>query len=78
MDIGKDLIWESNVVKLHGITIDRDLKFDKHVLKLCNKAKRKLSALSKMAKLLSFNKTRILFKASVEFQFKYCLIVWMF
>ena len=36
--IGKDLIWESNDVKLLGITIDRDLKFDKHVLKLCNKA----------------------------------------
>ena len=26
--IGKDLIWESNDVKLLGITIDRDLKFD--------------------------------------------------
>ena len=34
--IGKDLIWESNNVKLLGITIDRDLKFEKHVLKLCS------------------------------------------
>ena len=33
----KDLIWESNDIKLLGITIDRDLKFDKHVLKLCGK-----------------------------------------
>ena len=30
-NIGKDLIWESNDVKLLGIAIDRDLKFDKHV-----------------------------------------------
>ena len=45
-----------------GITIDRDLKFDKHVLKLCSKAKQKLSALSRMAKLLSFNKRRTLLK----------------
>ena len=37
-NIGEDLIWERNNVKLLGITIDRDLKFDKHVLKLCNKA----------------------------------------
>ena len=72
-NIGKDLIWESNDVKLLGVTIDRDLKFDKHVLKLCSKANQKLSALSRMA-----NKRRTLFKAFVESQFKYCPIVWMF
>ena len=72
------LIWESNDVKLLGVTIDRDLKFDKHVLKLCSKANQKLSALSRMANLLSFNKRRTLFKAFVESQFKYCPIVWMF
>ena len=77
-NIGKDLIWESNDVKLLGVTIDRDLKFDKHVLKLCSKANQKLSALSRMANLLSFNKRRTLFKAFVESQFKYCPIVWMF
>ena len=69
-NIGKDLIL--------GITIDRDLKFDKHVLKSCSNANQKLSALSRMEKLLSFNKRRTLFKAFVEFQFKYCPIVWMF
>ena len=31
-----------------------------------------------MAKLLSFNKRMRLFKASVEPQFKYCPIVWIF
>ena len=35
--IGKDLLWGSKDVKLLGITIDRDLKFNKHVLKLCSK-----------------------------------------
>ena len=35
---GKDLIWESNDVNLHRITIDRDLKFGKCVLKVCSKA----------------------------------------
>ena len=76
-NIGEDLIWERNV-KLLGITIDRDLKFDKRVLKLCSKANQKLSALSKMAKSLSFNKRWTLLKAFVESQFKYCPIVWMF
>ena len=59
--IGKDLIWESNDVKLLGITTDRDLKFHKHVLKLCSKANQKLSAFSRMAKLLSFSNRRRLF-----------------
>ena len=54
--IGKYFIWESNDVKLLGVTIDRDFRFDKHVLKLCNTANQKLSALSGIAKLLSFNK----------------------
>ena len=77
-NIGKDLIWESNDVKLLVITIDRDLKFDKHVLKLCSKANQKLSSLFRMTKFLSFNKRRTLFKAFVESQFKYCPVVYIF
>ena len=55
MNVGKDSIWESKDVKLLGITIDRDLKFDKHVLELCSKDNENLSVRSRMAKLLSFN-----------------------
>ena len=74
----EDLILEGNDVKLLGITIDIDLKLDKHVLKLCSKANKKLlGALSSMTKLPSFNKGYF-FKAFVESQFKYCSIVWMF
>ena len=60
-NIGKYLIYETNDLKLLGITIDRDLKFDKRVLKLCRKTNQKLSALSRMTKLLLFKK-RTLFK----------------
>ena len=77
-NIEKDLIWESNYVKVLGILIGRNLKFDKYVQNLCSKANRRLSALSGIVKLLSFNKRRILFKAIVESQFQYCPIVWMF
>ena len=55
-NIEKDLIWESSDVKLLRITIDRNLKLHKHVLKLCSKANQNLSALSRMKKFLSFNK----------------------
>ena len=37
VNIGKNLLWENNNVKLLGVTIDRDLKFVKHVLKLCGR-----------------------------------------
>ena len=47
---------ESNNVKRLGVTVDRDLKFDIHALKLCSKANQKLSALSRIGKLLSLNK----------------------
>ena len=53
--IGNDIIWESKIksVKLLGITIDKELKFDKHVDKICSKVKRKLSVLSRMRSFLS-------------------------
>lgn len=60
--VGQDLIWESNDVKLLGVTIDKEWKFDNHVMKLCGKAKNKLNALSRMGKLLSFEKRRTLLK----------------
>ena len=40
-NIPKDLVWESNDVKLLGFTNVKDLKFDKFFLKLCSKANQK-------------------------------------
>ena len=77
-DIGNDRIWESNYVKLFGRNIDRSLKFDFHILKLCSKADRKLTILSRMFKFLTFEKRRVHIKAYFESQFKYCPLVWMF
>ena len=56
--IGNDIIWESKSVKLLGIIIDKELKFDKHVDKICSKANRKLSVLSRMRSFLSARKRR--------------------
>ena len=73
--MGKDLIWESNDVKLFENNIDIDLKFDKHVLKLSSKANQKLSTLSRMVKLLSFNNRRTLCKNCLKASLFGCLIV---
>ena len=76
--LDRDIVWENNDVKLLGITLDNNLKFDKHVSNICTKANRKLSALTRVARFLPFKKRRILFKAFIESQFKYCPLVWMF
>ena len=76
--IGNDRIWESKSVKLLGITIDKELKFDKHVDKICSKANRKLSVLCRMRSFLSARKRRIVFKSFIESQFKYCPLTWVF
>ena len=77
--IGNDKIWESRTVKLLGITIDNELKFDVHI-DVCMKAQRKLSVLARIRKYLDFNKLRTIFKTFFESQFKYCplLSTWMF
>ena len=78
VNIGKELIWESNTVKLLGVTIDKELKFDKYISQVCSKANKKLNALSRMQSFLSVQKRKIIFKSFIESQFKYCPLVWMF
>ena len=44
--VGGDKIWESADVNLLVVTIDRELKFDELVCKICSKASRKLTFLA--------------------------------
>ena len=56
-----DIVWESNNVELLGVTIDNNIRFDKHVSNICLEANRKLSALTRVGKFVPFKKRRILF-----------------
>ena len=60
-----DKISELNNVKLLGVNIDRDLKFNGHMLNICSKANRKLTILSRMFKYLTFEKKRILVRSCI-------------
>ena len=60
--IGNSRIWEGRTVKLLGITIDNELKFDEHLSNACLKANRKLSALMRIRKYLDFKKIGILLR----------------
>ena len=65
VNIGKDLIGEIKTVKLLGITIDKELKFDKYINKVCSKANKKLNVLSRMRSFLSLEKRKIIFKSFI-------------
>ena len=60
--IGNYNIWEIGPVKLYGITIDNELKFDEHLNNVCLKENKKLSGLMRIIKFLDFDKARMLFK----------------
>ena len=62
--------WGKNQVKLLGITIDNELKFDDHIIKICRKANSKLSALSRLARDLSMKQKKLLFMSFIEALFK--------
>ena len=76
--LNQDIVWESNDVELLGVTIDNNLRFDKHVSNICLKANRKLSALTRVAKFVPLKKRHNLFKEFIELKFKYCSLIWMF
>ena len=70
--VGPDKIREDHSIKLLGVSIENELKLDKHVLNIIKKANSKLTTLSRMTKFMTFQKKRILYKAFVKSQFKYC------
>ena len=53
--IGDNQIWGSRTVKLLGITIDKELKFDWYVSNVCKRSQNKLTVLTRIKKYLGFN-----------------------
>ena len=78
INVGDTKIWESDSLTMLGVRFDRNLKFDNHVNEICKKAGRQLSALTRLANILPFQKVRILMKSFFDSQFSYCPLIWMF
>ena len=51
-----DKIWESNKVKILGVTIGNKLRSDSHVASICFKANQRLNLLSRLETLLTFDR----------------------
>ena len=77
VNIKGSIIESTNCEKLLGIHIDSNFSFEYHINRICCKASRKFQVLSRIAKYISEDKKRMLFKSFIISQFNYCPIVWM-
>ena len=77
VNIKGSITESSNCEKLLGIHIDSNFSFEYHINRICCKASRKFQVLSRIAKYISEDKKRMLFKSFIISQFNYCPIVWM-
>ena len=76
--VGGQIIWESKQRELLGVIVDKKLKFDKHIENICKKASAKVTALSRLVKIVPLEQKKTLMNAFIEHQFSYCPLVWMF
>ena len=60
------------------IDLDGKLKFKDHGNFMCKKASQKLYALARIAPFMDLKQRRNNMKAFAEYQFGYCLLIWMF
>ena len=65
-------------VRLLGINVDDELKFDKHVKTMCQNVSRKISAFSRVAPYIDEKKGKILYHIFIMSNFNYCPLIWMF
>ena len=77
MQMQNSCIKASSSEELLGIKIDSNLIFHDHILSLCSKTNKKLSALSRESKYMGINRRRILMKSYIFSQFNYSHLVWM-
>ena len=52
--LDQDIVRESNDLELLGVTIDNNIRFDKHVSNICLNVNRNLNALTRVAKFVPF------------------------
>ena len=80
VQVGEKVIWESLQERLLGLDLDKKLKFQEHIKGVIKTASGKLSALTRLARILSFEQKKAVMNAFIEQQFSNssCPLIWMF
>ena len=74
-EISETVIRNSNSKKLLGVTFDNKLKFEKHIITICQRANRKLNALARLIPYMELRKRRMLMNAFFSSQCNYCPVI---
>ena len=65
-------------IKILGVTLDKDLKFNDHVSKMCKKASRQLNALRRLSKHIDESCRLAIYKSFITSVFEYSPVAWIF
>ena len=71
-------IKTTNSIKLLGINIDDQLRFNEHISILCSKVAMQLNALSKLQKYMGKSEKEAIINSFILPNFSYCPLVWHF
>ena len=71
-------IKTTNSIKLLGININDQLKFNEHILILCSTAAMQLNALSRLQKYMGKSEKEAIINNFILSNFNYCPLVWHF
>ena len=74
--IGNTTIKPDDTVKLLGIELDYQLKFNNHVNQIGQKAARQINALKRLSKFLNFESRMAIFRSFIMSNCNYCCLVW--
>ena len=77
MNIAGALITASKTVKLLGVQIDHELKFDSYIESLSDR-KRKTEMFSPYKESYRYHQAKLLCNSFILSQFNYCPLIWMF
>ena len=72
------IIKTTNSIKLLGINIDDQLKFNEHISILCSKAAMQLNALLRLQKYMGKSEKEGIMNSFILSNFNYCPLVWHF
>ena len=78
VNVGNSVKENKEEEKSRGVVIDKQLNFETHITKLCQKAGNKRFALARISKYMDSDKLRILMRCFIISQFQYCPLAWMF
>ena len=76
MIIDNKEIKTTNPIKLLGINIDDQLRFNEHISILCSKAAMQLNALSILQKYMEKSEKEAIINSSILSNFNYCPLAW--